>query len=73
MKVPTFNRQSARTTGTGARQLSVQASPGALSQAAQATARLGEAAQTASLNALQIAERQKTEEFKAAEQKKLAF
>jgi len=73
MKVPTYNRQSARTTGTGARQLSVQASPGAFSQAAQATARLGEAAQTASLNALQIAERQQTEEFKAAEQKKLAF
>ena len=73
MKVPTYNRQTARTTGTGARQLTVQASPGAFSQAAQATARLGEAGQTASLNALRLAERQKTEEFKAAEQKKLAF
>jgi len=73
MKVPLYNRQTARTTSTGAAQLSVQASPGALSQAAQATTRLGEAGQTASLNALQIAERQKTEEFKAAEQKKLAF
>ena len=50
MKVPLYNRQTTRTTGTGAAQLSVQASPGALSQAAQATARLGEAGQTASLN-----------------------
>lgn len=73
MKVPTYNRQTARSTVTGARQLSVQANPGAFAQAAQATARLGEAAQTASLNALQIAERRETEAFKAEEQKKLAF
>ncbi len=73
MKVPTYTRQTARTTNAGAGRLSVQANPGAFAQTAQAVTRLGEAGQTASLNALQMAERKQTEEFKAAEQKKLAF
>ena len=73
MKVPSYTRQTAREINTGAGRLSVQANPGQFSQTGQAVARLGQAGQTASLNALQLAERKETQTFEAAEKKKLLF
>ena len=73
MKVPGYTRQTAREINTGAGRLSVQANPGQFSQTGQAVARLGQAGQTASLNALQLAERKETQTFEAAEKKKLLF
>ena len=73
MKVPSYTRQTAREINTGAGRLSVQANPGPFSQTGQAVARLGQAGQTASLNALQLAERKETQTFEAAEKKKLLF
>ena len=49
MRVPTYNRQTARTAQTGARNFSVRANPGALAQGQSALADTARAAETAAL------------------------
>ena len=73
MQVPSYKSEIQRAVKSGSGRLSVQANPGQFAQTGQALSRFGQVAQSASLNALSLAEKTKTSELDNAEKVKLQF
>ena len=73
MQVPSYKSEIQRIAKSGSGRLSVQANPGQFAQTGQALSRFGQVAQSASLNALSLAEKTKTSELESAEKVKLEF
>ena len=71
MQVPSYKSEIQRAVKSGSGRLSVQANPGQFAQTGQALSRFGQVAQSASLNALSLAEKTKTSELDNAEKVKL--